>query len=80
MSNQTQEEGLRIVANVIGDFIDKLYQQPMGFFICVTPLNSDEGVSDYIANCEREDGIKWLRETADRIERNESIGPIQGES
>lgn len=81
MDNETQEKGLKLLAEVISDFTDSLYDQKMGFFLCVTPLDgSSEGVADYIANCEREDGIKWLRETADRLERNESIGPIKGQA
>jgi hypothetical protein len=34
---------------------------------------NDPKIGQYISNCRREDMIKALRETADRIERNEDV-------
>ena len=36
-------------------------------------LFNDPKVSQYVANCERDDMIKVLRETADRLERNQDV-------
>lgn len=80
MANLDQEESLRIIADSIAEILPKIYGQEMGFFLCVTPLNEKDGIADYIANCVREDGIEWLRETADRLENNEEIGAIEGQA
>jgi len=38
------------------------------------------GISNYISNSNREDMVKALRETADRLEKNQDIPAIQGEA
>ncbi len=43
-----------------------------GFTILVFPLGNP-GVSNYISNARREDMIKTLRETADRLEKKEDF-------
>lgn len=43
-----------------------------GFFVLVFPFNSEGGQANYISNgANRSDMIKFLRETADRFERQE---------
>lgn len=36
----------------------------------------ESGIANYISNANRQDMIKLLRETADRIENNEEIPPV----
>ena len=42
----------------------------MGFALIVFPFGNP-GISNYVADAERNDMIKLLRETADRLERNQ---------
>ena len=48
-----------------------------GFMLVVFEFG-DPGISNYVANGERSDCIKALRECADRLERNQDIPPVQG--
>lgn len=77
MSTHTQAEGLQVIAEAINEALAKLYGEPMGFFLCVANFSNDgeEGRSDYICNSQRESAIKWLRETADRLEKQEIDPP-----
>ncbi len=68
-----QEEKLRGIANALDEILEhQIYGQRMGFFLSVFEFNK-EGSADYISNAEREDAIKALRETADRLEKNQVI-------
>jgi len=81
MATMDQEEDLRQIADALTIVLRTIYQEPMGFFLCISPQNErGENVADYIANCDRESGIEWLRDTADRLEGNQSIGASQGEA
>jgi GH25 family lysozyme M1 (1,4-beta-N-acetylmuramidase) len=51
------------------------FSGPKGFTIIVFDFNNP-GVSNYISNGDRKQMIAALRETADRIEENQVIGPI----
>lgn len=46
----------------------------MGFALIVFDFDNP-GIGNYISNAERSDMIKSLRETADRLERNQDIPP-----
>ncbi len=54
------------------DDIQKQLPKEFGFALIVFPFYNG-GISNYISNAERSDMIKALRETADRIERNQDI-------
>lgn len=41
-----------------------------GATLLVYPFNGEPGLANYISDAHREDMIKYLRETADRIEAN----------
>jgi hypothetical protein len=43
-------------------------------------LFNDPDVAQYIANCQRSDVIKALRETADRLETNQDVVRNEGNS
>jgi len=73
-----QEENLRKLAKAIDDTLTEDYNQRMGFFIVVAPFEEGEGISDYIGNASREESIRWMRETADRLERNQTIPATEG--
>lgn len=45
----------------------------LAFVILVAEFGGDHGLTNYISNGDRSDCIKWLRDTADRIERNSSF-------
>ncbi len=75
-----QEETLRQLAQKIDDVLEMAYEQKMGFFLTVAPFNADAGISDYIGNSDRETAIKWMRETADRLEKNQTIPATKGNS
>ena len=72
----SSEEFLQVIASGLEDIFADLYPTHMGFALIVFPFGG--GVADYISNSRREDMIKALRETADRIESNQIIPPTQG--
>lgn len=73
-SRQQQiEKALRHIAGAIQDTIDYEFGK-MGFALLVFDFNNP-GISNYISNADRQDMIKSLRETADRLERNHDIPP-----
>lgn len=81
MANRKQEEGLRIAANMLEEFLEAIYAEKMGFSLIVFPQGeNDEAVADYIANCHRGDMIDFLRSTADRLEKNQDIPAGGGEA
>ncbi len=41
-----------------------------GFCLLIFPKNKKHGIANYISDCDRDDMIKFLRNTADRIEKN----------
>lgn len=63
-------EGMREMASMVSNYIDDKY---VGFALIVFPVNDKTGMTNYISNCKREDMIKALRATADRIEKNMDI-------
>ena len=73
---QAQEKYLQSVAMALDEEFKEFYQQKMGFCLIVFPFDSDQ--SDYISNAERDDMVKALRITADRIESNAVIPPTVG--
>ena len=78
MATPEQEEGLRVAATALEEVLAEIYGTKMGFFLCVSPFECETGVADYIANADRESGIKWLRETADRLSNNGDIPATKG--
>lgn len=78
MSRQ-HESGLRYVAEGLDESLELAYGKRMGFALVVFPFGAG-GVGDYISNGSREDIIKAIRETADRLEANEFIPATRGEA
>jgi len=72
IQKQRQIEALmRVLANHVDHKIRETLGH-MGFAIIVFEFNHP-GVSNYISNASRSDMIQALRETADRLERNQDI-------
>lgn len=46
----------------------KCLPDEVGAALFVFPINKNEGVANYISDCEREDMIKFLRRSADSLE------------
>lgn len=56
----------------MADDIKKILPSDLGFALIVFPFK-DVGVGNYISNACREDMIEALRETADRLEKNQDF-------
>ncbi len=74
MSTPEEAEMLRGLGRFISEVVSQIYEQEMGFFLCVGPMgNNPDAIADYIGNIRRDTGIEWLRETADRLELRQDI-------
>lgn len=81
MATMQQEREMRNLAKRIERDLKKMYGMDMGFFIVTVPFgNGSMGVSDYIGNVHRKEGIEMMRATADRLETNQTIPAAQGEA
>jgi hypothetical protein len=59
--------------------VETFGENKVGFALLVFEFGDREGHGGhYISNAQRDDMIKALRETADRLERNEDIGASVG--
>ena len=69
------EAFLEDIMRLLGDAIHYTLKDnfgPKGFALIVFNFH-EPGISNYISNARREDMIKSLRETADRLEKNQDI-------
>jgi hypothetical protein len=70
------------LAGALDDILAEKVGERIGFCLLVFPFGekpegADAG-ADYVANARRSNMIKFLKETADRLENREDIGPTQG--
>lgn len=65
------EELMTAIGEGINDVIEEQFGK-MGFALIVFEFNSP-GISNYVSNAKRGDMITALRETADRLEKNQDI-------
>lgn len=56
----------------IGKLLGGIMPKGWGFTLILSSLNDSPGFCTYISNCNRQDIIKMLRETADRLEEGEA--------
>jgi len=70
---QQIEVGLRDVGEVVGHAVNLVFGK-MGFALLVFEFGKP-GIGNYISNAQRSDMIQALRETADRLEKNQDIPP-----
>lgn len=66
---QLREVMLTIAKRIEGTAFELNIEKPKYVVI----LFNDPAIGQYISNCSREDCIKAIRETADRLERREDI-------
>lgn len=72
---QRIEGSLKLLAAGLNDVITEWFGE-MGFALVMFEFNHP-GIGNYVSNAKREDMIKALRETADRLEKNQDI-PVAG--
>jgi len=73
-----QQEFLRGLARFLKDVIAEGYGTEMAFILLVARMNDSGGTADYVSNGQREDCIKWMKETVERFAANDTIGPTEG--
>lgn len=72
LSEEQQQIYMSELAQAINGTLQDIYKRDdMGFFLCVSTLTEGEERANYISNAPRDQGISWLRETADRLEANQ---------
>jgi hypothetical protein len=64
---------LRQIGRKIANWLARAYGEKLGFALLVFRFGDDGKSSDYISNADRQDMIKALRETADRLENPPTI-------
>lgn len=79
MNYKNAEDELKGIATLIDEYFKALHDRPIGFALLVFDFDAPE-IGNYIGNCNREDMIKALRETAARLEKNEYIPATKGEA
>ncbi|MCK6475295.1 MAG: hypothetical protein L6Q35_00515 [Phycisphaerales bacterium] len=74
LGDMTEPE-LRRLMNQVATAVK--FNLPKGTLFCVLAFDQSGpgpgGITQYVANCDRGDMIKALRETADRFERNDVV-------
>lgn len=69
---QMNAEELTVHFRMIADAMKMLNPPKTLFFVCCADLTPDgNGESQYVSNILRKDAVKYLRETADRLEQNQ---------
>lgn len=69
----SRSEEFQALGEVLSGVLNEIYGGEMCFFLLATPANTDKGVSDYISNTRRDDGIEMLTETIQRLKSGETI-------
>lgn len=73
------ESTLRVMGKAIEEFLENEISIKLGFALIVFEFNKP-GLGNYISNGKREDMIKALKETVERLEGNEDISAAIGEA
>lgn len=68
------EEIMRDLAKFVDIILEAKCDEKMGFALLVFPFGKEQ-IANYISNVSREDMIKAMRETADRLESRKDIMP-----
>ncbi len=80
MGTPAQEDCMRSLAQGVEEGLEMIYGKKMGFVLVATPFNQSNSISDYIGNVDRKNVIELMRQTADRLEKNQTIPATQGEA
>lgn len=57
--------GMRLLADLLKELLPKEW----GFVLLTYPFGGVKGLANYVSNAQRQDIIKFLRETANRLEK-----------
>lgn len=68
------EKLMRDLYNLMEAILEEECEEKMGFALIVFPFGKEQ-IANYISNVMREDMIKTMRETADRLEKKEDMPP-----
>lgn len=78
MSNQAEEEELRLLAKMLTESLTLIYGHKKAFFLCIGDFEGAGTIADYIGNAERETAVSWMRDTIDRFETGRTIPAPSG--
>lgn len=65
------EPELREHFNAVGRALKQVLPPNTGFFLLAGPFGN--GIAQYLSNVKRDGAIRWLRETADRLEADDTV-------
>ncbi|MCK5615042.1 hypothetical protein KAR91_74960 [Candidatus Pacearchaeota archaeon] len=71
------ENFLNKTASAISESLKKAFGPKTGFALLIFEFDN-HGIGNYVSNVERSTMIDALRETADRLEKNQTIPPAIG--
>ena len=71
---ELKTESLNHLAALIEHILTDIYGQKMGFALFMFTFGDNPEAGDYISNGQKPDMIKFMREIATRLEKNEDIG------
>ena len=78
MANRTKV--LDDLSKTLDHVLTELYGVRLGFALFMFPFSGEGEAGDYISNSQRKHMIKFMREIADRLEKNQIIGTPEGEA
>jgi hypothetical protein len=70
--DEMTEPELRRTMNQAADLVKMALPAGTGFLILAAPFGPG-GIAQYIGNGQRADFVRWMRETADRLESREDV-------
>jgi hypothetical protein len=68
----------QFLARVLEDYLNAACGRHVGFALLIFPFLNEGTGADYVSNGKREDMIKFLRETADRLESGQVTKHTEG--
>lgn len=71
---ELKTDALNQLAALIDLALAELYGQKMGFALFMFTFGDKPEAGDYVSNGQKPDMIKFMREIADRLEKNKDIG------
>lgn len=71
--DEMTEPELRALMNGVARAVEGALPPGVGFLVLAADFASDPGTAQYVSNAARPECIKWLRETADRLEAREDV-------
>jgi len=72
LDDMTEPE-LRRIMTAVARAVEAQLPRGVGFVVLAADFGADPGTAQYVANASRQDCIRWLRETADRLEARDDV-------